>query len=134
MTDSAASPHYLVAMRLALLVLAAACVTEPAEDHAIISKVAYREIPFSRTMLTYGVACYEMELPEPYDCTVELVAADRTSEMLLPSCDASPTAMPCWRISADEALCQDAKHQYLDFDYTDLPDGQHYVIAQCVSL
>lgn len=133
MTDLAAPRHYLFAMRLALLLLAAACVTEPDED-LVISKVAYREIPFSRTMLTIGIPCWEMEIPAPYECAVSLVSADRSSEALMSSCEASPEARPCWRISIDPVGCTDAAHQYLDIVQTEWPLGEHYLIAQCVSL
>jgi hypothetical protein len=115
----------------------AACATDgdDADDRPlVISKVAIKDIPVSPgPMLSLGYPCFDIEIPEPYDCSITIRDADAV-ETVLPSCVLQPDARPCWKITTDAQNCLDAKHQRLEVARSSPPAYAHHLLAQCVSL
>lgn len=123
----------------ALLTLAGCATDEPEVDGPpVISKVVVMEIPVSKAPaqhdLSYGSPCFTVPLATPHDCSVS--ATDHTTgiEAIVQTCDASPTARPCYAIVPDQQNCFEADHLKLDVNFDGLSSYDLTIHLQCVSL
>lgn len=130
-------PHGVRAIILAVALLGCATDSEDDEGRTVLSKVALMDIPIvPGQMLSLGSPCFEVEIPEPHNCSISVVEEIETNAMetVLPSCALQPDARPCWKISIDVQNCFSAAQQRLDILRTAPPAYAHHLLAQCVSL
>lgn len=124
----------------AVVLLAIGCADDPeppSADEVVISKVLQRDYPIVvGQMLSLPSPCFEVEIPQPFDCSVSLVnkAEPDEPDEIVPSCESSPDARPCWRIVVDPLSCFDGAQQSFELVHREAVTDGHNALIECVTL
>jgi hypothetical protein len=127
--------------------LLAACVadeTPPDENLGplVQYKVMYKDLPIVDPQLRLSLPdpCLEVPLLDAdplrdglqVDCSA-VGLFETGDERILPSCEAFPNALPCWRLIADSMSCFVADRLRVDVVRAAPPGDERHIILNCVS-